>query len=204
VTFLISVKLFVIILLKTKKNEKYKKSCSFNRNSGVSDVRVDSFVRLPSFNEEAMKAAVYRSGPIAVSIYASSKAFQMYAGGVFSTWNGETPNHAVTIVGYGTEIEPNGPKDYWLIRNSWGTDLGLAGYWKIARGVNMLGVSQDNDLVYPLVSSKSTPPPVVNNQAAECSSGLPDGDYIYPNTNCTRYIVFIYLSIYIYLFFCCF
>jgi cathepsin H len=52
-------------------------------------------------------------------------------------------NHAVLAVGYGTE---NG-MDYWLIKNSWGTDWGMDGFFKIQRGVNMCGIAQCNS--YP-------------------------------------------------------
>jgi C1A family cysteine protease len=38
--------------------------------------------------------------------------------------------HAITIVGFGTE---NGIP-YWLIKNSWSTDWGDQGYFKIHRG----------------------------------------------------------------------
>ena len=38
-------------------------------------------------------------------------------------------NHAVVIVGYGTE---NGV-DYWKVRNSWGTWWGEAGHFRIKR-----------------------------------------------------------------------
>jgi len=50
-----------------------------------------------------------------------------------------TINHAVVIVGYGTIDEV----DYWLVRNSWGTDWADQGYFKIVRNKNMCGVSQN-------------------------------------------------------------
>jgi C1A family cysteine protease len=42
---------------------------------------------------------------------------------------GTTLDHAVEIIGYGTD---NGI-DYWNVRNSWGTTWGDKGYVKIAR-----------------------------------------------------------------------
>ena len=47
---------------------------------------------------------------------------------------GESSNHAVTVVGYGTD-EDSG-LDYWLVKNSWGDSWGLDGYIKIERGVS--------------------------------------------------------------------
>lgn len=44
-------------------------------------------------------------------------------------------NHAVVAVGYGVE---NGVP-YWLIKNSWGADWGLNGYFKMEMGKNMCG-----------------------------------------------------------------
>lgn len=51
--------------------------------------------------------------------------------GVFTGECGKNINHAVVVVGYGTE---NG-MDYWLVRNSWGTGWGEDGYIKIERNV---------------------------------------------------------------------
>jgi len=45
-------------------------------------------------------------------------------------------NHAVTVVGYGTE----GGKDYWLVKNSWSTSWGENGYFKIKKGTGHCGV----------------------------------------------------------------
>ena len=43
----------------------------------------------------------------------------------------------ISIVGYGTTRDG---VDYWLVRNSWGTSWGAAGFIKIGRGHNWLGI----------------------------------------------------------------
>lgn len=50
--------------------------------------------------------------PISIGIDASSSAFQNYASGVISTNCGQTINHGVLLVGYGTA---NGVK-YWKVQ----------------------------------------------------------------------------------------
>jgi hypothetical protein len=61
----------------------------------------------------------------------------LYKGGIISSSScGTNVDHAVNLVGYGSE---NG-KDFWIIRNSWGTSWGEKGYFKILR-TNEKGVA---------------------------------------------------------------
>lgn len=85
-------------------------------------------------DEKILKRAVAKIGCIAVAIDASSPHFNSYHNGIYHEPNCSSTNldHAVTVVGYGTE---NG-LDYWLVRNSWGVDWGMKGYIKMARNMD--------------------------------------------------------------------
>jgi C1A family cysteine protease len=66
----------------------------------------------------------------------------MYSSGVLtSTKCGTSNDHAVLAAGYGTE----GGVKYILVKNSWGTGWGEAGYIKIAStsGPGTCGINQD-------------------------------------------------------------
>ena len=97
---------------------------------GCSDVQAN--------NQVALKEAVF-NGPVSIAIEADTRVFQFYSGGVItSTSCGTNLDHGVLIVGYG---EDNGVK-YWLVKNSWGSSWGEAGYVKIQRSdsTNDIGI----------------------------------------------------------------
>lgn len=48
--------------------------------------------------------------------------------------------HAIVITGWG--ISPNGDK-YWWVRNSWGKDWGMGGYFKLPMGSNYVSIEAD-------------------------------------------------------------
>ncbi|KAF5270409.1 hypothetical protein FQR65_LT05597 [Abscondita terminalis] len=101
--------------------------------------QVTGYVLLDEHDEEALEWAVATVGPVAVAIDASPDSFQFYSNGVYfdsgCKSSSEELNHAVLVVGYGTE--PDGQK-YWLIKNSYGSDWGIGGYMKIAKFSNNL------------------------------------------------------------------
>jgi len=90
-------------------------------------------------DEEKMAEYVATKGPFSIAVDAQRWSF--YNGGIMSSSSicptGDTGlDHAVNIVGYGTE---NGTP-YWIIRNSWNTIWGEKGYGRIIRGKKYCGV----------------------------------------------------------------
>ncbi|GAB2257781.1 hypothetical protein Droror1_Dr00013941 [Drosera rotundifolia] len=96
---------------------------------------ISGYGRVPSNNEYSIKKAI-GLGPANVGIR-MVKSVYYYDKGVYndrscSCSSARDLNHAITVVGYG-ETDDN--KKYWLCKNSWGSDWGDNGYFKIAREV---------------------------------------------------------------------
>jgi cathepsin F len=91
-----------------------------------------------STDETQIAAAVQQYGPLSIGINANT--FQMYSSGVSDPLlcNKQALDHGVAIVGFGTD-----GKDYWTIRNSWGTSWGEAGYIRMVRGKGKCGLNTD-------------------------------------------------------------
>jgi len=115
------------------------------KNKGATDV---GYVNIPQGNEDALKYAVATIGPCSIGIDATHETFMFYDGGVYEeeSCTPRSIDHAMLVIGYGTEPRPTdgypGGKDYWLVKNSWGTGWGDGGYVKIARNMNnMCGIA---------------------------------------------------------------
>ncbi|KAI1278149.1 Digestive cysteine proteinase 3 [Halotydeus destructor] len=122
--------------------------CRYNKTS-IGAVMKD-YVDIDHGNEMALQSAVANIGPVSVAIDASSNYFSLYGGGVYN--HGDCGNthddldHGVTVVGYGTT---NG-QDYYIVKNSWGTDWGTAGYMQLARNDgNLCGIA--TQAAYPVL-----------------------------------------------------
>merc|ERR1712154_48508 len=91
-------------------------------------------VAVESKNEDALKKAVATVGPVSVGIDASHFSFQLYKRGVYyCRFCSQTRlDHGVLVVGYGNEDG----HDYWMVKNSWGSNYGENGYIKMSRNRN--------------------------------------------------------------------
>lgn len=131
-------------------------SCDPNRrNARV--VTIDGYEDVPTNDEKALMKAVANQ-PVSVAIEAGGRAFQLYDSGVFTGLCGTQLDHGVVAVGYGTE---NGV-DYWLVRNSWGSDWGEKGYIKLERNVVSTNTGKCGIAIeasYPIKSSENPPNP---------------------------------------------
>ena len=97
-----------------------------------------------------MANAVATIGPVAVGIQGDLISFRYYNSGIYSNVNCTSANinHAVAVIGYGSF----GPgQDYYIIKNSWGTNWGMKGFGYIARNQNnMCGIASYAS--YPILS----------------------------------------------------
>lgn len=77
---------------------------------------------------------MFSYGPVTVGIDASPFSFQSYSSGVYNDpeCSGDI-NHAMLLVGFGTDDATG--MDYWLLKNSYGSSWGEAGYIKMTRDV---------------------------------------------------------------------
>eukprot|EP00727_Mastigamoeba_balamuthi_P014304 m51a1_g9498 putative cathepsin b (588) ;mRNA; f:659132-661599 len=99
----------------------------------------------------ALQVEVMTRGPVEVA-YAVFDDFVNYKSGVYSLSKGAAfaGMHAVKLIGWGTE---NGTP-YWLVANSWGTEWGISGLFKIRRGVNEVGIEDSIVAGTPIVPAR--------------------------------------------------
>ncbi|CAF3645872.1 unnamed protein product [Rotaria sp. Silwood1] len=126
--------------------EAERRKCRFDpKNIGATDT---GFVEIKMENETDLQFAIATVGPISVAIDASKSSFQFYSSGVYDEPHCSTYllDHGVLAVGYGTINS----KDYYIVKNSWGTNWGNQGYiWMSRNKNNQCGIATVAS--YPLV-----------------------------------------------------
>lgn len=109
---------------------------------GVAGVSSDSG------SEIDIRDNIFRFGPVSSGFDLYPDFFKFNHKKNVYRWNGAGPKisgHAISIVGWGEEKDSKGgPKEkYWIVRNSWGTEWGDKGFFRIVRGENMCKIEEN-------------------------------------------------------------
>jgi len=114
---------------------KCNKTCA-NAVSFASDKHFAATSYSVARNITQIATEIMTNGPVeaAFTVYTD---FNNYQSGVYHHVSGTAEGgHAIKIIGWGTESGT----DYWLVANSWNTDWGMDGFFKIRRGTNECGI----------------------------------------------------------------
>ncbi|KAH6557975.1 hypothetical protein KP509_1Z083600 [Ceratopteris richardii] len=112
-------------------------------------VQVYDVVNITMGAEDELKEAVGLVRPVSVA-FEVVDGFRFFKSGVYTSDTCESSpqsvNHAVLAVGYDVD---DGGVPYWIVKNSWGSDWGIEGYFNMEMGKNMCGIATCAS--YPIV-----------------------------------------------------
>ena len=90
-----------------------------------------------SNSHNSLRTALYNYGSISIGLLADN--LQNYKSGIFGRTTKDCPstdaNHAVNLVGYGSEAG----NLYWIVQNTWSSRWGESGYFRIHRDTTESG-----------------------------------------------------------------
>jgi len=95
----------------------------------------------PVNGEDGLYSQASQAGPVSVCVDASS--WQNYQSGILTSC-GNSIDHCVQLTGYNGY---GGDNDYWIVRNSWGTDWGVNGFIYIAIGNDLCAIGDSASVV---------------------------------------------------------
>ncbi|XP_063786490.1 uncharacterized protein LOC134935231 [Pseudophryne corroboree] len=116
-----------------------KTSCSYNMDEAM-QLNISKYYLVPG--EENIASSVALEGPITVG-FGVDIDFMFYSEGIFDGDCSTHPNHAIIILGYGTEHDDEDEdNEYWIIKNSWGEEWGEKGFGRIKRNINKCFIAE--------------------------------------------------------------
>ncbi|OHT16188.1 Crustapain [Tritrichomonas foetus] len=117
--------------------------CTFDQTKAVG--HIDGWIDGEYGDEKVLLENILNVGVASVCIDSQQADFQMYSGGIYSSdsCSSLSFSHAVNAVGFGVE----GGVEYWVVRNSWGSDWGEEGYFRLARNAGNMCAIATNTLV---------------------------------------------------------
>jgi len=112
-------------------------TCAFNKSDVFTNVA--SWASACGWEDEAtLMQNTYTYGPLSICVDAAN--WQDYTGGVMTAWQCAWVNeldHCVQAVGWNLDAAT----PFWLVRNSWTTQWGEAGYIRLQYGHNTCGLT---------------------------------------------------------------
>jgi len=105
-------------------------SKSFLQVRSEAGVSIQGWKKIQENNAHEMMKHLVTVGPLVASVV-GDPSLQSYSSGVIDQCPSPIIDHAVLMMGYGRDDE-QGLK-YWKIRNSWGTNWGEKGYFRLQR-----------------------------------------------------------------------
>ena len=132
----------------TEKSYPYRavdQKCSKKNKKKGGRVAVSSFSYVKGGVNGLIKAAAKQVVSVAIEV---QDDLMDYSSGVYTNNDpscGQELNHGVAVVGYNTAVK----KAYYIVRNSWGADWGLGGYFKIetGKGNGTCGIANSTNVV---------------------------------------------------------
>ncbi|XP_078665399.1 dipeptidyl peptidase 1-like [Branchiostoma floridae x Branchiostoma belcheri] len=106
-------------------------------------------------NEGLMMLELVKNGPITAGFQVYDD-FRHYSSGIYihtglqNGWNPwKVTDHVAVFIGYG--VDATSGEKYWIGQNTWGTDWGELGYFKIRRGTNEVNIESIGVAMTPIV-----------------------------------------------------
>lgn len=99
---------------------------SFICNETIPSLKIKNYTRIPKDFDE-IKKIIVNHGPITAHLSVYEDFEHPYRGGIYKyDWGEFLYAHSVMIIGY------NDVEEYWIGKNSWGTDWGEEGFFRIS------------------------------------------------------------------------